>query len=59
MGKNVKLGGKRNADWHVTGENFIIVGLLCAVCVAFVSVLRSFNEAVWALCMGHGAADAL
>ncbi|KAK4437704.1 hypothetical protein Salat_0104400 [Sesamum alatum] len=50
MGKNVKLGsGQKMADWHVTGENCIIVGLLYAACVAFSSVLRSFTDAVWAL----------
>lgn len=60
MGKIVKLGsGQKMADWHVTGEKCIIDGLLYAVCVALSSVLRSLTEAVWALFMGHGAADAL
>lgn len=57
VGKNVKLGSgqKKKADWHVTGENSITVGLLYAVCVAFSWVLRSSIEAVCALCKGHGA----
>lgn len=53
----MRLGkGQKMADWHVIGENLIIVGLFITV---FATLLRIFTEAVWFLCIGQGAPDLL
>lgn len=56
--KNVRLGkGQKKADWHVIGENCIIVGLFITVVVTL--LLTIFTEAVWAPCIGQGAEELL
>lgn len=52
------MKGQKKADWHVPGENFSFC-VTSAVCVPLSSDLTIFIEAVWAVCIGHGAPDAL